>query len=45
MYNTDKMCEEYLMLFNSLVELPLDSKTKNSNYSLSGKFLFLKINF
>lgn len=43
-FNADKMCEEYLMLFNSLVET-VDSKSKNSNYSLSGKFFIFKNKF
>ena len=43
-FNAKKMCDEYLMLFNSLIE-PIDSNSKNSNYSFSGKFFIFKNKF
>ena len=43
-FNSKKMCQEYMNLFNFLVKTS-DVKNKNSNYLLRGKFFIFKNKF
>ena len=44
-FNSNKMCEEYLDLFQNLLDANDILSNENSNYSLRGRFLILKNKF